>query len=87
MLSSVLIGDLIEKAKRRQGLPSEAAVARALRVEPVRLYQWKTHRRRMPTTAVINLAILAGADTTQATGQYAQEWELILNHPELIGSR
>ena len=83
----MLIEELIADAMSRQEWPSEATVARALGVEPVRLYQWKTHRRRMPTTAVTNLAILAGRDVVLAVGRYGSEWELIKNHPELSGSR
>lgn len=86
-MSSVLINDLINGARVRNRWDADADVARALGCEPVRLYQWKTHRRRMPASTLINLAILAGADTTSACGQYTQEWELVRNHPELVGGR
>lgn len=83
----MLIDDLIIDAMAHQGWSVEADVARSLGVERVRLYQWKTHRRRCPTKHVTALAILARRDTTEALGQYAQEWETIKEHPELMGSR
>lgn len=86
-MASVQINELVADAVLRNEFESEAALARALGVEPVRLYQWKTHRRRMPATALTNLAILAGRDPVLVLGRYAHEWELIKTHPELMGSR
>lgn len=70
----VVVNTLIQVAARRLNC-SEAELARDhMRVDPQRLYQWKTYRRKMPTRHLYHLTTLAGNKLTQTLGQYTLEW-------------
>jgi hypothetical protein len=70
----VVANTLIKVACKRLEC-TEADLARDhMKVEPQRLYQWKTYRRKMPTRHLYHLVTLAGAKLTQTVGQYQIEW-------------
>jgi DNA-binding transcriptional regulator YdaS (Cro superfamily) len=68
-----LIADLVLVAQKRARLPSKSAVARALGVQPNRLYEWTAGSRACPLDRVMQLANLAGKDPGRAVVAYRKE--------------
>ena len=70
----VILRLLVDKARRRQGLPSKRQLALLIEIDAARLSNYESGARRCPVSRVAQLAELAGLDVERMVGRYELEW-------------